>query len=232
MSNPDRLTGLDASFLALEKDGAHMHVGSSWSSRDRRPTTTRSPRGSRRGCTSSPATGSGWRSRRWVRRGPCGSTTRTSTSATTCATPRCRRPRARTSCTGSPGAFLAAARPREAAVGDLARRRARGRPLRADLQDPPRARRRDLGRGHHDRALRPGPGPARGRARAGVGRAAVPGACELLAAAVGERVAAPFGFVRGVLSAPDRAGVAARAECRRAGCDGFGGDRRRAAHRR
>jgi WS/DGAT/MGAT family acyltransferase len=26
--NPDRLTGLDASFLALEKQGAHMHVGS------------------------------------------------------------------------------------------------------------------------------------------------------------------------------------------------------------
>jgi diacylglycerol O-acyltransferase / wax synthase len=28
VSNPDRLTGLDASFLALEKAGAHMHVGS------------------------------------------------------------------------------------------------------------------------------------------------------------------------------------------------------------
>ena len=28
MANPDRLTGLDASFLALEKGGAHMHVGS------------------------------------------------------------------------------------------------------------------------------------------------------------------------------------------------------------
>src|SRR3954454_776239 len=28
MANPDRVTGLDASFLALEKDGAHMHVGS------------------------------------------------------------------------------------------------------------------------------------------------------------------------------------------------------------
>ncbi len=28
MGNPDRLTGLDASFLALEKAGAHMHVGS------------------------------------------------------------------------------------------------------------------------------------------------------------------------------------------------------------
>jgi diacylglycerol O-acyltransferase len=27
VSNPDRLSGLDASFLALEKDGAHMHVG-------------------------------------------------------------------------------------------------------------------------------------------------------------------------------------------------------------
>ena len=28
MANADRLTGLDASFLALEKEGAHMHVGS------------------------------------------------------------------------------------------------------------------------------------------------------------------------------------------------------------
>ena len=28
MTNPDRLTGLDASFLALEDGGAHMHVGS------------------------------------------------------------------------------------------------------------------------------------------------------------------------------------------------------------
>jgi diacylglycerol O-acyltransferase / wax synthase len=28
VSNPDRLTGLDASFLALEERGAHMHVGS------------------------------------------------------------------------------------------------------------------------------------------------------------------------------------------------------------
>src|SRR4051812_47475738 len=28
MANPDRLTGLDASFLSLENQGAHMHVGS------------------------------------------------------------------------------------------------------------------------------------------------------------------------------------------------------------
>ena len=26
MANPDRLTGLDAAFLDLESDGAHMHV--------------------------------------------------------------------------------------------------------------------------------------------------------------------------------------------------------------
>ena len=28
MANPDRLTGLDTSFLHLERDSAHMHVGS------------------------------------------------------------------------------------------------------------------------------------------------------------------------------------------------------------
>src|SRR3954462_10253692 len=27
MPNPDRLSGLDASFLAFERQGAHMHVG-------------------------------------------------------------------------------------------------------------------------------------------------------------------------------------------------------------
>ena len=50
---------------------------------------------------------------------------------------------------------LAAARPREAAVGDVARRGPRGRPLRADLQDPPRAGRRHLRRRPGDRAVRP-----------------------------------------------------------------------------
>ena len=42
------------------------------------------------GCTSSRATGRSSPSRRWRPAGRCGSTTPTSTSSTTCATPRCR----------------------------------------------------------------------------------------------------------------------------------------------
>ena len=63
---------------------------------------------------------------------------------------------------------LPAARPLQAAVGDLARPGARGQPLRADRQDPPRARRRHLRRRPRDRALRP---LARARGRAARGRA-------------------------------------------------------------
>ena len=63
---------------------------------------------------------------------------------------------------------LAAARPRQAAVGDVARAGPRARPLRADLEVPPRARRRHLRRRPDDRALRrdadPAGRPARGRA--------------------------------------------------------------------
>ena len=49
---------------------------------------------------------------------------------------------------------LPAARPRQAALGDLARRGPRGRPLRDAVEDPPRARGRHLRRGHHVRAVR------------------------------------------------------------------------------
>ncbi len=58
--------------------------------------------------------------------------------------------------------LLPAPRPDQAAVGDLADRRARGRPLRADQQDPPLAGRRRLGRGHHDGPVRPRQDPGRG----------------------------------------------------------------------
>ena len=103
MANPDRLTGLDASFLALEKDGAHMHVGSvlvfEGPAPDYDAFVERIERGLHfvpryRQKLAFPPLG--------VAR-PCGSTTRTSTSATTSATRRCRSPRARRSCARSPG---------------------------------------------------------------------------------------------------------------------------------
>src|SRR5918999_1656249 len=70
---------------------------------------------------------------------------------------------------------LAAPGPREAAVGDLARAGARRQPLRADLEDAPRAGRRHLGSRPRDRAVRrlagARAGPARGRALGGPPRA-------------------------------------------------------------
>ena len=63
--NPDRLTGLDASFLALEDAGAHMHVGSVPAVRGRGARLRRvRRRSSTRGCTSCRATGRSSRSRR------------------------------------------------------------------------------------------------------------------------------------------------------------------------
>ncbi len=50
--------------------------------------------------------------------------------------------------------LLPAARPLQAAVGDLAGPAHVGRALRADRKDPPRARRRDLRRGHNDGPVR------------------------------------------------------------------------------
>ena len=75
---------------------------------------------------------------------------------------------------------LPAARPRQAAVGELAGRGARGRPVRGDLEDPPLARRRRLRGRSRDRDVRSrarSAGPAGGSrtvaapARAVVGRA-------------------------------------------------------------
>ena len=65
--------------------------------------------------------------------------------------------------------FAQAARSLQAAVGDLAGRPRRRRRVRADLQDPPRARRRRLGRGHLDRAVRPRARPAGARPGAAPG---------------------------------------------------------------
>ncbi len=51
--------------------------------------------------------------------------------------------------------LLAAPRPLEAAVGAVDRPGPRAQPLRADLEDAPRARGRRVGRGHRDRPVRP-----------------------------------------------------------------------------
>ena len=61
--------------------------------------------------------------------------------------------------------LLAAARPLQAALGDVAGAGPRGQSLRADQQDAPRARRRHLGRRPRDRAVRRQPGPGRASLR-------------------------------------------------------------------
>ena len=144
----DRLSAIDAGFLAQEKPNTHMHIGGARAVRGRRRrSSTRSSRTSSRACTSSRATGRSSRCRRSRPAARCGSTTRPSTSPTTCATRRCRAP-------GDEDALLRPVRarllpapgPLEAAVGAVARRGARERRVRARLEDPPRGRRRRLGR--------------------------------------------------------------------------------------
>ena len=156
MANPDRLTALDASFLHLERaNGVHMHVASVMVFEGEIPAYDEFleaiesrlhlvPRYRQRlafGPAQPGPAGVGRRPalQRALPRAPHGAAAPGLRAAAQA--PR----RAR---------VLAAARPRQAAVGDLARRQARGRPLRADLQDPPRAGRRRLGRGHHHRAVR------------------------------------------------------------------------------
>ena len=155
----DRLTAVDASFLHQEGPTSHMHVGAVTIFEGPPPPYEEVARArARRACTSCRATARSSRSRRSRPGGRCGSTTRRSTSSTTCATPRCPRPGSEEQLHALAGAdLLPAARPLEAAVGDVARRgaRARATALRADLQDPPRADRRRLRRRPRDRAVRP-----------------------------------------------------------------------------
>ena len=130
-------------------------------------------RRSTRGCTSSPATASGSRSSRssqgrpvWVDdphfkrqlpRPPHG------------AAPPRRRGRAQAA---RGPRVLPGARPQPAAVGAVAGRGPRRRSLRGAVEDPSRARRRDLRRRHRDRPVRHLAGPAAGgAARPRVGRA-------------------------------------------------------------
>ncbi len=133
-----------------------MHVASVIIVRGRAARLRRRPRGaSRSGCTSSRATARSSPGSRSTRVARSGSTTRTSTSATTSATRALPAPGSDEQLAALAGRlFAVAARPPQAALGGPPRRgprpRARRHPaLRADRQDPPRARRRRLRRRHH-----------------------------------------------------------------------------------
>ena len=95
------------------------------SSRARRRTSATTSTTSAAACTWSRATGRSWRRRRLRPGARCGSTTRASTSSSTSATRRCRRPAPRTAVPARRPDRLPAAGPRQAAVGELARRGAR-----------------------------------------------------------------------------------------------------------
>ena len=94
--------------------------------------------------------------------GRCGSTTRTSTSPTTCATPRCPSRATRSSCWRLAARVFSQRLDRTKPLWELwLVEGARDDALRADVQDPPRARRRRLRRRPRQRAVRPrarGPG--------------------------------------------------------------------------
>ena len=203
VTNPDRLTGLDASFLALEDGGAHMHVGSVLRVRGRaaRRTTTSSRRSSG-GCSSFPR----YRQKLafpplvqsrpvWVDDPHFNPGYHVRHTALPAAGGRGRAAAAR-----RPD-LRPAARPREAAVGDLARRPGRRRPLRDDHQDAPLPGRRRLRRRHRHGAVRPRRRPAAAARPGAVVPAAGAERGELLADALVERAHAPLEFAGAAVDA-------------------------------
>ena len=170
VSNPDRLSGLDASFLALEEGGAHMHVGSVLLFEGKAPPYEEFvaqlerrlalvPRyrqklafpplvQSRPVWIDDPYFNAGYHVRHTALPAPAGEH-------------ELRRLAGR--------AVRPAAGPLQAAVGALAGRPRRRRPLRADLQDASLPGRRHLGRRHHGGAVRPRRRPARAAGAASPG---------------------------------------------------------------
>ena len=136
----DRLSAIDASFLAQERDGSHMHIGARDAVRGAAAQRARSSRStSSRACTSCPATARSSRvpaASRWAAR--CGSTTRDFNldyHVRHTALPAPGGDRAAAAARRAD--LLAAPRPLEAALGALAGRGPRRRPLRDHQQDPP-----------------------------------------------------------------------------------------------
>ena len=176
----DRLSSIDASFLHQEGPTSHMHIGGVLVFDGPPPPFDRLSRPRPRPPAPGPALPA-------EAGDPAARDRPPAVDRRPGLQPRVPRPPHRAARAGERGAAVAAggadrlpaARPRQAAVGVLAGRGARGRPLRADLQDPPRAgrrrlRRRSRHRAARSRAVRPQPPPGRPRAVAAPARA-VPG---------------------------------------------------------
>ena len=153
----DRLTAIDASFLHQEGPNSHMHVGAADDLRGPAAAVRRVPRPHPRAPAPRPALPpEARRTRRSRPAGRCGSTTRRFNLEYHVRHTALPAPGHRGAAAAPHRAdLLPAARPLQAAVGDVAGRGARGRPLRADLQDPPRADRRHRRRRPRDGAVRP-----------------------------------------------------------------------------
>ena len=181
----DRLTAVDASFLAQEGATSHMHVGAVLIFEGPPPAYDDFVNHIRGAAAPRPALPP-------EARVPAARDRPAAVGRRPELQPRVPRPPHRAAGAGLRGAAararrahpLPAARPLEAAVGDVARAGARGRPLRADLQDPPRARRRHRRRRPRSTVLfdlDAGPAAAAARGRA-VGAAAPSRARSTLAA--------------------------------------------------
>ena len=216
MANRNRLTGLDSSFLHLEHDAAtHMHVASCMVFDGPPPTHDELSGTSRRACTSCRATASGSRSSRSARAAPCGSTIRTSTL----------RYHVQHHALPPPGSDEQL---KHLAGRAFSQQLDRNKPLwelwlvegledgrfAILAQDPPRARRRDLRRRHHDRAVRRAadPAPTPGPEQPWVPRP-LPSGAQLLADALLERATVPAEIARGVRARRARARAASRRSC-------------------
>ncbi len=172
----DRLSSIDASFLAQEREGSHMHIGGVMIFEGPPPSGDELQHHIHGAAAPGAALPAEARLPA-LRDGPAAVDRRPALQH--------RLPRAsdRAAGAGHPRAaaaagcadLLPATRPLQAAVGDLARRGPRGRPLRAHQQDPSLPGRRRLRRGPHGCALRPRPG-AGGEALAAGGVGARPGA--------------------------------------------------------
>ena len=186
VSHLDRLSATDASFLTQENERAHMHIGARARLRGAAAELRRVPR-ARRGAA---APGAALPAEARL---PAASVRAPGLGRRPAPEPRvprapllaARAGRRRPARAADRAHLLPAARPLQAAVGDVARAGARGQPLRADQQDAPRARGRRLGRRPRDRAVRRQPGAGRADAAgAPVGAAARAERRELLARGV------------------------------------------------